>query len=245
MTRFLSMLFSIFMFFFSWLIPAETPGEKPFDPHIIEINGITYQNGFVPQDMHFNKKYDVDTVKPVYSQFALPKAINYYPFEDNWIIRGESATWDTSAQSVVYCPVDEWEKFHSYYADPNNYNYCFTVQIDFGNNTKYEIPDVDMEMFERIIQFDKDNGYGTNSSNKAETITLPISHDDNVRFYQYSKDGMFYNHTTQFTVYEDHVYYYRYSNMAVGQDEVSVLPEEMENYILSLLEENDLCGYFE
>lgn len=245
MTRFLSMLFSIFMFFFSWMIPAETPGEKPFEPYTIEINGVTYQNGFVPQDMHFTKEYDVDKENPLYSKFALPETINYYRFEDNWIIRHESTTWATNVQDVLYCPIGEWEELHAYYADPNNYHYYFKIQLDFGNLTTYEIPNVDMEMFERIIQFDEDNSYGTNSSNKAETIKLPISHADNVRFQKESKDGLFYNHTTEFTIYEGRVYYYRYSNMATGQDEVAVLPKEMEDYIISLLKTTDLNEYFQ
>lgn len=243
MTRFLSILLSIFTFFFSWLIPSEQPTEKPFEPYTIEINGVTYQNGFVPQDMHFKKEYDVDKEKPLYSQFALPEFINYYRFENNWIIRHESTTWATNVQDVLYCPIDEWENLRDYYADDINYNYQYHIRIN-GQITKYEIPNADTEMFNKILQFSDDNRYTSNSQNKAETITIPNALTPAIFFYKDSKDGIFTTHTTEFFIYEGHIYFYRYSNVAAGINEVAILPKEIEDYIISLLKTTELNEYF-
>ncbi len=240
MTRFFSLLFSIFMFFFSWLIPA----EKPFEPHTIEINGITYKNGFISNNMHFANDYDLGDTEPIYRQFVLTGFEKYYQFEDNWIIRNESTTWATSVQDVIYCPIDEWENIRVYYADDINYNYHYHVRID-GQITDYEVPNADTEMLNKIIQFSDDNRYTSNSQNKAETITIPNVSIPAIFFYKDSTDGIFTTHTTEFFIYEGHIYFYRYSNVASGINEVAILPEEMEDYIISLLKTTELNEYFQ
>ncbi len=239
MTRFLSMLFSIFMFFFSWLIPAEDPS---FEPSTFELNSITYKNGFIADNMHFAKDYNFYDAEPIHREFTLTQTNNYYQFENNWIKVNENSSWDVDVKSNIFCPIDDWENLHAYYADPNNYHYYFAVQIDFGEITTYEIPNADTKILDEIIQFAADNKYGTNSSNKAETINIPVGVEDNIRFHKDSNDGLFDAYAGDFLVYEGHVYFYRHSG--AGTSAVSILPEEMENYILSLLKTTELNEYF-
>lgn len=244
MTRIISFIVSAIMFIFSWFIPS----DKPFEYETIKIDGITYQNGFVADNMHLNNDYNLYKEKPVYSKYVFTLALgywdNYYQIEDNWIYRGEDTSWGVDIKEELFCPVDEWESLHSYYGNGNNYNHYYEVQIENGYFTKYGVQNADTKKFDEIIQFSVDNEYGSTSNNKAETITVPNSSIVYIRFYKDSNDGLFTTHTSKFTIYDGHLYLYRYSNMSSGTDELAILPDELETYFVSLLKSAGLEEYF-
>lgn len=244
MEKIINFIVSIVMSFVTLFFPAGEAAEY----ETVKIDGITYQNGFVADNMHLNNDYNLYKENPVYSKYVFTLALgywdNYYQIEDNWIYRGEDTSWGVDINEELFCPVDDWEKLNSYYKDGNNYNYYYEVQIENGDFTKYDVPNADIKKFDEIIQFSVDNEYGSTSQNKAETITLPNTLTPFVRFYKESKDGLFTTHTMSFYVYEGRVYFHRYSNMAEGTMEMSVLPYELETYFISLLKSAGLEEYF-
>lgn len=244
MEKIISFIVSIVMSFVALVFPFGETTEF----ETIKIDGITYQNGFVADNMHLNNGYNLYKEKPVYSKYVFTLALgywdNYYQIEDNWIYRGEDTSWGVDIKEELFCPVDEWESLHSYYKDGNNYNYHYEVQIEYGDFTKYDVQNADIKKFDEIIQFSVDNEYGSTSNNKAETITVPNSSIVYIRFYKDSNDGLFTTHTSKFTIYDGHLYLYRYSNMSSGTDELAILPNELETYFISLLKSTDLNEYF-
>lgn len=244
MEKIISFIVSIIMSFVSLFFPAVETNEF----ETVKIDGETYQNGFVADNMHLNSDYNLYKEKPVYSKYVFTLALgywdNYYQIEDNWIYRGEDTSWGVDIKEELFCPVDEWESLHSYYGNGNNYNHYYEVQIENGYFTKYGVQNADTKKFDEIIQFSVDNEYGSTSQNKAETITLPNTLTPSVRLYKESKDGLFTTHTMSFYLYEGRIYFYRYSNVAAGTMEMSVLPNELETYFMSLLKSTESEKYF-
>lgn len=222
--------------------------DKPIEYETIKMDGITYQNGFVADNMHLKNDYNLNKEKPIYSKYILTLALgywdNYYQIEDNWIYRGEDTSWGVDIKEELFCPIEEWERLHSYYSDGSNYNYYCDVIFENRESQKYDVPNADTEKLDEIVQFSVDNEYGSTSQNKAETITLPNTLTTFVRLYKESKDGLFTTHTMSFYLYEGHVYFHRYSNVAEGTMEMSILPNELEVYFISLLKSTDLNMYF-
>ena len=235
MEKIISFIVSIVMSFVSLIFPFGETSEL----ETVKIDGITYQNGFVADNMHLKGEYNLYKEKPVRRDYVFTLALgywdNYYQIEDNWIYRGEDTSWGVDIKEELFCPVDDWESLHSYYENGNNYNYYYEVQIEFGDFTKYDVQNADTKKFDEIIQFSVDNEYGSTSQNKAETVTFPNISTPVIRFYKESKDGLFTTHTMRFVVYEGNLYFHRFDNMAEGKMEVSILPDELETYFVSLL----------
>lgn len=241
MEKIISIIVSAFLFVLSLFIP----GEKPYECETVKIKGISYQNGFVTDNMHFVNDYHLPKEKPIYiNLFAFSFGAKYYEIEDNWIYRGDNTGWGVDIKNELFCPVDEWDSLYSYYEDGNNYNYYFDILFENKESQKYDISNPDTEKLDEVIQFSVDNEYGSTSKNKAETITLPNILTPIVYLYKDSKDGLFTTHTLRYIVYEGRLYYYRCSNMADGTIEVSVLPDELEEHFISLLKSTELNSYF-
>lgn len=244
MEKIISFIVSIIMSVVSLLFPAVETDEY----ETVKIDGVTYQNSFVADNMHLKGEYNLYKEKPVYSKYVFTVALgyldNYYQIEDNWIYRGEDTSWSVDIKEELFCPVDEWESLHTYYEDGNNYNYHYEVQIDNGYFTKCDVQNADIKKFDEIIQFSVDNEYGSTSQNKAEIVTFPNISTPVIRFYKESKDGLFTTHTMRFVIYEGNLYFHRFDNMAEDKMEVSVLPDELEAYFTSLLKSAGLEEYF-
>ena len=244
MEKIISFIVSIIMSFVSLFFPAVETNEF----ETVKIDGVTYQNGFVADNMHLNSDYNLYKEKPVCSKYVFTLALgyrdNYYQIEDNWIYRGEDTGWGVDIKEELFCPVDEWDRLHSYYNDGSNYNYYCDVIFENRESQKYDVLNADTKKLDEIIQFSVDNEYGSTSQNKAETITLPNTLTPSVRLYKESKDGLFTTHTMSFYLYEGRIYFYRYSNAAAGTMEMSVLPNELETYFMSLLKSTESEKYF-
>lgn len=244
MEKIISFIISIVMSFVALVFPYGETSEF----ETVKIDGVTYQNGFIADNMHLNNDYNLYNEKPVYSKYIFTLALgywdNYYQIEDNWIFKNENTGWGVDIKENLYCPVNDWDKLHSYYENGNNYNYYYEVQIENGYFTKYDVPNADTTKFDEIIQFSVDNEYGSTSNNKAETITVPNSSIVCIRFYKESNDGLFSTHTAKFIIYDGNLYLHRYSNIASGTDELAILPNELETYFVSLLKAQGLEEYF-
>lgn len=244
MEKIISFIVSIVMSFVSLIFPFGETSEI----ETIKIDGATYQNGFVADNMHLKGEYNLYKENPVRRDYVFTIALgywdNYYQIEDNWIYRGEDTSWGVDIKEELFCPIDEWEGLHSYYNDGSNYSYYCDVIFENRESQKYDVPNADIKKFDEIIQFSVDNEYGSASQNKAETITLPNTLTPFVRLYKESKDGLFSTHTMSFYLYEGRVYFHRYSNVAEGTMEMSVLPNELETYFVSLLKSAGLEEYF-
>ncbi len=244
MEKIISFIVSIVMSFVALIFPFGETSEF----ETIKIDGVIYQNGFVADNMHLKGEHNLYKESPVHRDYIFTFALgywnNYYQIEDNWIYRGEDTSWGVDIKEELFCPVDEWESLHAYYEDGNNYNYFCDIIFENKESQKYDIPNADIKKLDETIQFSVDNEYGSASHNKAETIILPNTLTPSVRLYKESKDGLFTTHTMSFYVYEGRVYFYRDSNVAAGTMEMSVLPNELEAYFISLLKSAGLEGFF-
>ena len=100
MTKIISIIVSILMAFMNLIIPA----EKPFECETVKIKGVTYQNGFVPDNMHLMKEYNLHKETPIHLELIFrPISIgwfglqDYYQLEDNFV--WESPYTSSSASS--------------------------------------------------------------------------------------------------------------------------------------------------
>ena len=242
MTRFISFFVSVFMFIFSWLIP----GDKTFEYDTIKIDGVTYQNGFVADNMHLKDEFNLHEEKAIHSEYVFTLTGGYsnyyYQITDNLIFKNSDTSWGANIKENLFCPIDEWDNLFSYYQNEDNYNYYYEVQIDNGYFTKYDVQNADAAKFDEIIQFSVDNEYGSTNENKAKTISLTDTLTPVVRFYKESNDGLLVTNTMRFIVYEGNLYFHRYTR--AGTMQVSVLPNELETYFISLLKSAGLEEYF-
>lgn len=253
MTKIISIIVSIIMAFMNLIIPA----EKPFECETVKIKGVTYQNGFVPDNMHLKTHYVLKTDSFAHIEFYLPffdydtyYYLNEQPNED-FIWKG-SDTYDNSlGKEHLFCPVEKWDYYHSYYGDSENYNYFFNVKMgapyEIGPvyNEYFDIQSADSEMVDKLIQFAVDNEYGSSTKNRAETLSLPDILCPEIRFYIESKDDLFSTDRCKYIIYKGNIYYYRYSNGGDGTIEVAILPDELEDYIISLLKDAGLENFLE
>ncbi|MGN0574001.1 MAG: hypothetical protein ACI4IX_08690, partial [Acutalibacteraceae bacterium] len=237
MTKIISIIVSILMAFMNLIIPA----EKPFECETVKIKGVTYQNGFVPDNMHLKTHYVLKKDSLAHIVFHLPFLdydtyyyLNEQPNED-FIWKG-SDTYDNSlGKEHLFCPVEKWDYYHSYFEDSENYNFFLYERENFSQEyKKHDIQTADTEKYDQIIQFSVDNEYGSSTKNRAETISIPDKSYPEMRFNKESKDDLFSTDRCKYIIYKGNIYYYRYSNGGTGTMEVAILPDELEDYIISL-----------
>ena len=249
MTKIISIIVSIIMAFMNLIIPA----EKPFECETVKIKGVTYQNGFVPDNMHLMKEYNLHKETPIHLELLFdPISIgwfglqDYYQLEDNFVWEGASTSYGYDVKENLFCPVEKWDYYHSFYGDSENYKFYFNVLIKSdAYNEFFDIQSADSEMVDKLIQFGVDNEYGSSTKNRAETLSLPNILCPQIWFYKESKDGLFYAKAMRYIIYNGNIYYYRYSNGGDGTIEVAILPDELEDYIISLLKYAGLENYLE
>lgn len=246
MQRLITFIVSILMSLISILFPLRE--EEPFECETIEIGGITYQNGVVPENMHFKNRYNLYGEEPVYRKlnFSLlgPVTIDYYQIEDKYIHRHANTSYSTDIRYTLFCPQDEWEELHSYYADDNNYIYYYKVVINNESDGEHIVENADMGKFNDIIEFSVKNGYLSTSHPEAERLTLSAKSTPRIRFYKESKDGFLETHTDEFYIYDGNLYLFRYHNGSTGMIEVATLPTELETYFSDLLKNGGYEEYF-
>ena len=249
MTKIISIIVSILMAFMNLIIPA----EKPFECETVKIKGVTYQNGFVPDNMHLMKEYNLHKETPIHLELIFrPISIgwfglqDYYQLEDNFVWESPYTDYGQDVKENLFCPVEKWDYYHSYYGDGENYNYFINERKNYSQEfKKHDIQTVDTEKYDQIIQFFVDNKYGSSTKNRAETISIPDKSYPEMRFNKESKDGLFYTNALNYIIYNGNIYYSRYSNGSTGTMEVAILPDELEDYIISLLKYAGLENFLE
>ena len=254
MTKIISIIVSIIMAFMNLIIPA----EKPFECETVKIKGVTYQNGFVPDNMHLMKEYNLHKETPIHLELLFdPISIgwfyfdDYYQFEENFVWKNAYTDYGQDVKENLFCPVEKWDYYHSFYGDSDNYKFYFNLrmgapyEIGAVYNEFFDIQSADSEMVDKLIQFFVDNKYGSSTKNRAETLSLPDILCPEIWFYKESKDGLFYAKAMRYIIYNGNIYCYRYSNGSNGTIEVAILPDELEDYIISLLKDAGLENYLE
>lgn len=228
------------MAFMNLIIPA----EKPFECETVKIKGVTYQNGFVPDNMHLKTHYVLKTDSFAHIELYLPffdydtyYYLNEQPNED-FIWKG-SDTYDNSlGKEHLFCPVEKWDYYHSYYGDSENYNYFFNVQMgapyEIGPvyNEYFDIQSADSEMVDKLIQFAVDNEYGSSTKNRAEIISLKTlygyaSPKENFSFGEvsFTYDSLALPIERKMAVDENYIYSYLLSDLeAENLGEISIDP---------------------
>ena len=245
MTRVYMFIISLIMSFLSIFFPT----EKPFEMDTVEFDGVTYQNDIVPQNMYLKREYELYDKEPLYSKYVFSLLggymENFYKLEGNYIYKSQNTSYNSDVRSWLYCPQDEWEEKHSYYADDNNYVYYYEVWIGNEEGVIHNVKNADIDKFNEILEFDIENGYLTATFPTAERITLPSKSTPRIRFYKESKDGFIETHTSTFIIYDGTLYLYRYYNGSTGMIEVSVVPQELRTYFSDVLKDGGYKEYFQ
>ena len=238
MTKIISIIVSILMAFMNLIIPA----EKPFECETVKIKGVTYQNGFVQDNMHLMKEYNFHKETPIHLELLFdPISIgwfglqDYYQLEDNFVWESPYTDYGQDVKENLFCPVEKWDYYHSFYGDSENYSYSFSVQRSLEDFKVNSVQNIDPDKFNEIVQFSADNEYGSSSKNRADTLSIPTVVYPRVIFKKESKDGLFLAKAQIFVIYCGNLYLMRYYNGSAGTMEVSVLPDELEAYFVSLL----------
>lgn len=245
MRKVMTFIVSLIMSFLSIFFPAETP----FETETVKIDGVTYQNGVVPENMYLKKEYDLYEEEPIHIERTwslLGGSENrFYSLEKDYVYRNENTSKNADTQSALYCLVDKWEEKHSYYADEKNYSYRFQIWEGNDNVSSFHtVKKADINKFNEILDFDMENGFLTAAYPTVELIKLPSKAVPSIRFCKESKDGLIETHTSSFIIYDGTLYLYRYLNGTTMEIEVAVVPDELRAYFTDVLKNGGYGEYF-
>jgi len=229
-------IWSFIMAVIAWVVSLFTP-IKVTIPERITIEGVTYRNGFLAEGLRYLNGDKTGSDEVVYRD---ADGMPYFRlgYEGDFVLRGGSGMWSVpnEMQERIYCREDQWEELRDYYVNPDSFTYCYESVQGSEVNT-VALPAVDFDQFEALRIFSEDNAYvdGRNIG-KTRRIDKEAWHEPFIRFFKKGNDGIFGVHTRQFFIWEGELVFYRYSNdSAFGFIEVSILPEDLEQYFRELI----------
>lgn len=209
-------------------------------PDTVVINENEYRRAFV------NELYPAKEGFPS-SADAKIEGVSFYNYTadasfDTYI------AYDGSAKPNVYFLSEQYDSALSFYNDAENYRFfCIVGNIhDENDQEKFEIEMMGVSMFERFLEFSKENDNDPFSSSNNEDGLIKIQLDEpekrtdnEVHLYKESRDAAFKTSTAySFVKVEDKLYYfyqYDYSDTEKPVMLVKELPEDINNYFYGLL----------
>lgn len=238
--KIISSIISIIMSILSLLFPSE---EKP-EFLTVEIDGKTYKNCFIDENLKLCQSYNFYTEEPVFTEEvegAFGGYINnYYDLGNGWIYKNESTSLSVDFSQKIFCPEEDWEKLKAHYADAENYKYysCSMKFLDEGDFNRYKLENVDSEKFDEIIDTAEEISKG--KFNYKDYKTFPFWNYTMGAFRKESNDGIFYSQSETLLIKNKKVYYFSAINGTSGQFYAVAMPEEANDYAVELFRQADV-----
>lgn len=232
-----SAIMAIIMSLLSLLFPSE---EKP-EFQTVEINGKTYKNCFINENLKLSKNYNFYVEEPVYTEeiegVSGGYTNNYFDLGNGWIYKNESTSSSVDFSQKIFCPEEDWDKLKGYYADPENYKYycCSMKFLDEGDFNRYEIENVDSIKFDEIINTAEEISEG--KFDYRDYKTFMFRNYTMGAFRKESNDGVFYSQSETLLIKNKKVYYFSAVNGTSGQFYAVALPDETNNYAAELFKQ--------
>ncbi len=210
-----------------------------FIPETIEIDNKLYKTGFYgslwPNKYEFEGETqridDINLTKIVHNKFDL-----YH------------ANIGFNSGATIYCAKEDYDKALTFYSNPENYNYCcdFTEGMSIDKIRTVQLPDVDINKFEDLLNFAEKSSYepfDKKHNEEVETVKLPMPDDTNdtcLTFYKESVDSLFISPTPSFYIINNTLYLLYQYDLGHGEYERLVAvkaPDNLSNYFVSYMAE--------
>ncbi len=213
------------------------------------IDGVTYKNGFASNIMDKNHRLqsigEPFEVEEVFYKGELSQPKKYIRIDcDHFDLIREYGV------SSYYCPLDQWDEAHEYYANDDNYVYYYDIGSGHNSSThEFAIPEIDYDKYNELMEWSENQHKyvitvtADSPSPHVKYRKVPYPDQDPktiIRFRRDSKDGYFTAITTKYEfliIDEKLVYNFFYTNNAIA---VVDLPDDLEEYFSSLLDEQFL-----
>ncbi len=186
-----------------------------------------------------------------------------YTIDDIEYCRIEDERFDLVHASVgfyesgtIFCDESQYEEAKEYYSDSDNFNYYCRIGEHNLNEPDFEplvidLSEEDKEMLDAIIVFGEENEYNPFNmlkNEEVEQVRLPLIPDyktsPKLIFYKESKDGMFTSiKGPEFREIDGKIYLIFFYDYNHGESKETVcveVPEEMNDYILELLDQEGI-----
>ncbi len=244
------------------LIIGPYPPEVEFEYNTIEVNGITYKNGFVSDEYlslnvdsnSFNYNKDNPVLKEYVFNLSGGRYETYYNygFGTDWIWHGESTSTSYSVRSHLYCPEEKWATLNEFYSDSDNYNYYVKLcespkeNVYYSENTlRFDIVEPDSVKIDKLYSFVNENEYSLTSGSDTITISDEVYYTlPEFAVFKESKDGLFKSNVGRFHIYNNKPYLF---DVLIGQQhtvDLLTLPDELSDYIITVFKNNGAEKYF-
>lgn len=239
MIQILIHIISYFMAIIMSLFPAKTPIET--GPTVIDINGVTYKNCFMPDygpTPKYASKLSAEGIKPFY---VASDGKKYYSVTES-ILYSPTSVLDTTTEGkeMCYCRESEWESLKAFYYDVKNWNCSFDGTIyDLVDGeyvgVKYDqtIELNDSAQWHQLMDFQ----YNADRNKNPDYIKLkPVYGQSQEGFFTFrmtSKDDLFYVCSQNFFLYKGEIYVI---DLSVGGEYKIVyqVPEDLKLFILEI-----------
>lgn len=207
-------------------------------PETLKIKGKTYQTGFYGELIPYEMKL-ADASTTLWNTTVTK--IEHDKFDLYHADVGEFTS------GTVYCEESQFDEALEYYSDPDNYVYFCDMGVEtYTTSLKtVEIPNVDKQKFEELVQFATKSTYlpfDSEHNSKVETIDLPMPDYDKdicLVFYKQSTDKLFTTSTgNDFYIFDGVMYMaYQYDH---GHGEYEKLiavevPKELSDYFVEFI----------
>lgn len=226
--------------FFAWFLTLQMiivslflPTPKELKPTTITYNGNTYKNCFIDDSY--------ETVK--YYPFMHGSQPNeFYELENNWIYKAEydELNFFTPLSYYLYCPESDWQQWHDYYADSDNFSYKVEITKTDGDLIKAVPSDgFDGEIFDKAIEYSMSFFKSPKKALRQRIVAIEAKTEltvDCVDVSKISNDGMFYSRVSYFRIenklYSYFDFYETFSSKGLLMYEV---PSYINNYLIDFV----------
>ncbi len=216
--------------------------DKYFElPDTITVDGVEYKRAYIGH--LYEKSYNFSDIKTV--KIKNKTYTGYFDKKYKFFVAS-----DLDAKPNIYFESSHYSEAVSYYDNSENYKYICHVGNVYGGD-QYTISDIDVEMFDKLLEFSKKNAYNPltsfNNEDGLEIVAFDSSSKwttDEIRFYKESNDGAF-NTSMGFDLKlrENKLYLlyaYDFEDEANPVMKLRAIPSDISNYFISLINQNEI-----
>ncbi len=210
-------------------------------PDTITVDGVEYKRAYIGHLYEESHNFsDIKTVKIKNKTYT-----GYFDTKYKFFVAN-----DLDAEPNIYFESSHYSEAFSYYNNPENYKYICHVGNVYGGD-QYIISDIDIEMFDKLLEFSKKNYYNPltsfNNEEGLEIMAFDSSSKwdtDEIRFYKESKDGAFSTSRGFDLKLRDNklylLYAYDFEDEANPVMKLRPIPADIGNYFISLISQNEI-----
>ncbi len=208
------------------------------EPQTLSANGKSYKTGFY--GTLFPKEYELQNQRIKINNINLTK-IKHNKFE---LYHADIGSY---TEGTIYCAEEDYQNAFNFYSDPENYSYHCIIGVDTDTTEaeSIEIPKVDTNKFDALLEFANKSGYDPfddEHNAKIEKIELPMPDDTkDIRlvFYKESLDSLFVSTTgSEYYIINNSLYLAYQYDFGHGEYEKLIavkVPDDISSYFVDFM----------